>query len=208
MIKMKVVIIDNYDSFTYNLFQLTGTVTGVSPLVFSNDALSYGEFARLAPDAVIISPGPGNPLNRSDFGVCAEIIAKTRLPLLGVCLGHQGIAGSFGGTIVYAPEVMHGRTSAVFHNGDKLFSDIPQGFTAVRYHSLMVDKHSFPGELSITAWTDDGIVMGLRHRERPLWGVQFHPESIGTEHGETVLRNFLVMAKRHRYIDKSIKGKR
>lgn len=193
---MKIIIIDNYDSFTYNLFQSVAELTGVVPDVFYNDTISWQQFERLKPDAVIISPGPGDPKNKKDFGICKEIILHTTVPLLGVCLGHQGIAEAFGGKISYAPEVMHGRTSKIFHTEKELFHTIPQGFDAVRYHSLMVADTDFPKSLIKTAWTDDGVIMGLQHVERPLYGIQFHPESIGTSWGKTLVANFLESVKK------------
>jgi len=188
---MKIVIIDNYDSFTYNLYQYVAEVSASIPLVFFNDRVSFSHLLKLNPRGIIISPGPGNPNNKADFGVSGEIIQKTQVPLLGVCLGHQGIGAIFGAKVIQAPEIMHGRTSKIFHNGKDLFAKVPQGFTAVRYHSLAITQ--LPKELEQTAWTKEGTVMGIRHKQRPLWGVQFHPESIGTQHGKILLKNFLTM---------------
>ncbi len=188
---MKILIIDNYDSFTYNLFQYVAELTGIVPEVFYNDTISWEQFASLQPDAVIISPGPGNPTKQQDFGISKEIILRTTVPLLGVCLGHQGIAAAFGGKITHAPEVMHGRTSKIFHVGTELFTTLPQGFEAVRYHSLMVSEKDFPQSLVKTAWTNEGVIMGLKHVNRPLYGIQFHPESVGTVSGKKLLENFL-----------------
>ncbi len=188
---MKILIIDNYDSFTFNLYQLVGEITKTTPIVSKNDKLTYQQFLTINPEAVIISPGPGNPGNKKDFGISSEIIAKAQIPILGVCLGHQGIGAIFGGKILYAPEVMHGRTSNIYHDGTGLFQHIPQGFTAVRYHSLIIDEKSLPKDINKTAWTKSNIIMGIQHTTRPLWGVQFHPESIGTEYGKTLMENFL-----------------
>ncbi|MEA2828271.1 MAG: para-aminobenzoate synthetase [Actinomycetota bacterium] len=190
---MDVLLIDNYDSFTFNLFQLIGSILGVAPRVVRNDEVGPDELYRMRPDAVVISPGPGHPGRERDFGVSKAAIADLGVPLLGVCLGHQGLAQHFGADVREAPEVMHGRTSEITHDGSPLFAGIPQRFRAVRYHSLAV-WGPLPDELALTAWTDDGVTMGIRHRTRLLWGVQFHPESIGTEHGERLLRNFLDLA--------------
>ena len=186
---MKTLLIDNYDSFTYNLFQLLAEVNGEEPLVVRNDAASWDELARLGCDNVVISPGPGRPERVGDFGVCAEAIRRSELPLLGVCIGHQGLGALHGAAVVSAPEPMHGRISAVLHDDAPLFAGIPREFAAVRYHSLCVEQ-PLPPELRGTAWTSDGVLMALEHRERPLWGVQFHPESVCTEHGRRLLENF------------------
>jgi para-aminobenzoate synthetase len=187
---MKTLIVDNYDSFTYNLYQLVGKITATLPIVIANDQLTWEQIENLAPDNIILSPGPGHPANDRDFGVCRRILLESKVPVFGVCLGLQGMAHVFGGQVTHAPEPMHGRTSPIYHDGSALFTDIPQGFLAVRYHSLIVG-HPIPDCLRLTAWTQDNLVMGLEHRERPLWSVQFHPESIGSEHGEKLLRNFL-----------------
>jgi para-aminobenzoate synthetase len=187
---MKILIVDNYDSFTYNLYQLVGKITGEAPLVIHNDKLSWSQFLELAPDKVILSPGPGRPENERDFGICSQILRDSQVPVLGVCLGLQGMAHVFGGRIVAAPEPIHGRPSAIHHDGSGIFEGIPQGFHAIRYHSLMVQQ-PVPEVFRTTAWTEDNLIMGLEHRERPMWAVQFHPESIATEHGERLLRNFL-----------------
>ena len=194
---MKTLLIDNYDSFTYNLFQLLAEVNGEEPLVVRNDAGSWDELARLDCDNVVISPGPGRPGRVEDFGVCAEAIRRSELPLLGVCIGHQGLGALHGAAVVPAPEPMHGRVSAVLHDDAPLFAGIPREFAAVRYHSLCVEQ-PLPGELRATAWTSDGVLMALEHRERPLWGVQFHPESICAEHGRRLLENFRDLSKRFR----------
>lgn len=193
---MKIIIIDNYDSFTYNLYHYTAEITGVIPQVFYNDKLSWEQFKQYNPDAVIISPGPGSPTKKKDFGISGEIIKKTKLPLLGVCLGHQGIGAMFGAKIAQAPEIMHGRTSNIYHIGTGIFEGIPQGFSAVRYHSLIIDRKTLSNDLIPTAWTEDDILMGIQHRKKPLYGVQFHPESIGTIWGKQILKNFLTQEKK------------
>jgi para-aminobenzoate synthetase len=187
---MKILIVDNYDSFTYNLYQLVGKITGTAPIVLRNDELTWAQFLELAPDNVILSPGPGHPDNARDFGICRQILLESRVPVLGVCLGLQGMASVFGGKVVHAPEPIHGRTSRIRHDGSMLFDGIPQYFEGVRYHSLIVAQ-PVPDCLRVTAWTGDKLVMALEHRDRPMWGVQFHPESIGTEHGGRLLRNFI-----------------
>ena len=182
-------VIDNYDSFTYNLVQYFGQL-GVEQRVFRNDQITVEQALALNPDRVMISPGPCTP---TEAGVsCAMIEAFAgRKPLLGVCLGHQAIGQVFGGKVVRAPSLMHGKTSPVFHDGRDLFLGMPNPFAATRYHSLVVDRPSIPDCLKVTAWTDDGLIMGLRHRELPVWGVQFHPESYVTEQGLDILANFL-----------------
>jgi len=192
---MPALIVDNYDSFTYNLVHAVAEITTCAPIVVRNDELNWDEVQRLDIDAVIISPGPGRPDNPRDFGMSARLIAEATVPLLGVCLGHQGIAQHFGGSVVRAAEPVHGRGAEIFHDGDELFAGVPNPFTAIRYHSLLVDE-SLPDCLRKIAWTPDGLIMALRHVERPIWGVQFHPESICTEYGTTILRNFLKAPKR------------
>ncbi len=192
---MRTLLIDNYDSFTYNLYQLLGEVNGQPPVVVRNDAdWAAVEIDRF--DAIVVSPGPGRPERPSDFGTSAHAIRESGLPLLGVCLGHQGICHALGGQVEHAPQPMHGRISAVQHTGVGLFEGLPSPFSAVRYHSLAVAD--VPRELEIVAWSADDVVMGLRHRTRPLWGVQFHPESICTEYGRELLANFRDLALAHR----------
>jgi anthranilate synthase/aminodeoxychorismate synthase-like glutamine amidotransferase len=186
---VKTLLIDNYDSYTFNLYQLLAELNGDEPLVVRNDECDWTELARLPVENIVISPGPGAPEKRADFGVCADVLRKARIPVLGVCLGHQGLGAVYGARIAPAPVAMHGRLSRIYHNEDTLFIDLPQGFRAVRYHSLVVTE-PLPPWLERIAWTMDGIVMGLRHTSRPLWGVQFHPESIATEYGRMMLTNF------------------
>ncbi len=183
-----ILIIDNYDSFTYNLAQYLGEL-GAAPLVRRNDAITLDEIEALGPDRIVISPGPGRP---EDAGVTVAVITRfgPRVPLLGVCLGHQGIGVAFGGTVVRAAELMHGKVSSVHHDGRGVFRGVSQPFTAGRYHSLVVAE-PIPEALEIAARTDDGTIMGLRHRHFPVHGVQFHPESVLTGEGRQVLRNFL-----------------
>ena len=185
----RVLVIDNYDSFVYNLVQYLGEL-GAEPLVHRCDALTLEQIVELDPDAVLISPGPGRP---EDAGVSNAVIEHFagRRPVLGVCLGHQCIGQVYGGRVVRAPEVMHGKTSLVHHDGVGVFAGLPSPFEATRYHSLVVDRDTLPEVLEVTAWTDDGVVMGLRHRELGVEGVQFHPESVLTARGHDLLRNFL-----------------
>jgi len=187
----RVLVVDNYDSFVYNLVQYLGEL-GAEPLVHRHDELSLAEIDALEPDAVLISPGPGRP---EDAGLSNEVIRRFagRRPVLGVCLGHQCLGQVYGAEVVRAAEIMHGKTSFIHHTGVGVFAGLPSPFEATRYHSLVVDRGSVPAELEITAWTDDGTVMGLRHRhhEIPVEGVQFHPESILTASGHDLLRNFL-----------------
>ena len=185
-------MLDNYDSFTYNLAQHLG-VLGAWPTVIRNDALSLSDVRRLAPERVVLSPGPGNPERREVFGVCREVVLELggRVPILGVCLGHQGIAAAFGARIVRAPQPMHGKASPIEHSGEGLFRGLPPRFSAMRYHSLSVDEATLPPELAVTARSDDGTIMAIAHRTRPIYGLQFHPESIGTGVGLEILRHFL-----------------
>jgi para-aminobenzoate synthetase len=186
---MRTLIIDNYDSFTYNLFQLLGEINGRPPVVLKNDDQAMWDHLDLDDfDNVVISPGPGRPERARDFGLGRHAIMSLSHPLLGVCLGHQGLCHLMGGSVGHAPEAMHGRLSAVYHDGSELFTGIPSPFRAVRYHSLLVSH--LPDDLEATATTADGLLMAVRHRSRPMWGVQFHPESIATEHGRQLLENF------------------
>ena len=193
-----ILLIDNYDSFTFNLFQYLGEL-GAEVKVVRNDALSVDEALALKPEKIVISPGPGTP---DDAGISLELIRRSPVPVLGVCLGHQALGQVFGGKVVRAPKLMHGKTSEIRHDGRTVFSGLPDPFTATRYHSLVVAPETVPDCLEVSAWTDGGVVMGLRHKERPLEGVQFHPESILTAAGKDLLRNFLglgarVSIKRH-----------
>jgi len=186
----RVLVIDSYDSFVYNLVQYLGEL-GADPIVHRNDAITVADAVALAPDAVLLSPGPGRP---EDAGILIDAIqafAQHGTPVLGVCLGHQAIGQAFGGRVVRAPHLMHGKTSLVHHTDTGVFAGLPDPLEATRYHSLVVDRHDLPHELEITATTDDGVIMGLRHRTLPVEGVQFHPESILTVAGHDLLRNFL-----------------
>jgi len=182
-------LIDNYDSFTYNLYQYLGEL-GQETRVIRHDEMSADEAMALGPERIVISPGPGTP---DQAGITLDVIRKAagRIPLLGVCLGHQALGQAFGGRVIRAPKVMHGKTSEIHHDGRSIFAGLPEPFTATRYHSLIVERASVPECLEISAWTADGIVMGLRHKEHALEGVQFHPESILTSAGKDLLRNFL-----------------
>ena len=184
-------IIDNYDSFTYNLVQYFGELR-VEQTVVRNDAITVDEIKKLHPAGIVISPGPCTP---SEAGISVEVIRQLSagVPILGVCLGHQSIGEAFGGKVVRAEKIFHGKTSPILHTQTGLFKGLPSPFTATRYHSLIVERSSFPKELSITAWTEDGTIMGLQHVSRPTVGVQFHPESIATTHGKEILKNFLKM---------------
>jgi para-aminobenzoate synthetase len=189
VIPLPVLIIDNYDSFTFNLVHAVAEIAGETPVVIRNDEMPWDEIARLDFDRIIISPGPGRPDRKRDFGVSRDAILNARVPLLGVCLGHQGIASLFGGEVRQVAPV-HGRASEITHANDPLFAGIPERFAAIRYHSLAV-MEPLPAELRKIAWAEDGTVMALRHVTRPLWGVQFHPESVCSEYGRELLRNFL-----------------
>jgi anthranilate synthase component 2 len=182
-------MIDNYDSFTYNLVQYFGEL-GQDVRVFRNDAITLKEIAAMAPDYLVISPGPCSP---KEAGISVDAIKEFagKLPILGVCLGHQSIGYAFGGEIVHAKQLMHGKLSPVHHANVGIFSGLPNPFTATRYHSLAIRRETLPACLEVTAWTDDGEIMGVRHKEFPIQGVQFHPESIMTEHGHAMLKNFL-----------------
>ncbi|MFO0693167.1 MAG: aminodeoxychorismate/anthranilate synthase component II [Polyangiales bacterium] len=184
-----VVVVDNYDSFTYNLVQYLAEL-GADVRVFRNDAIDVGGIEALGPDGILISPGPGTP---DESGVSLDVlrVLSGKVPILGVCLGHQSIGQVFGGKVIRAPRLMHGRTSPIHHHGQGVFRGLPSPFTATRYHSLIVERESLPACLEITAWTAEQEIMGLRHRELAVEGVQFHPESFLTEHGHTMLRNWL-----------------
>ncbi len=185
-------MIDNYDSFTYNLVQYLQEL-GEEVEVVRNDKIDVAGILRLAPRRLVISPGPCSP---AEAGISVEAIRELagRIPLLGVCLGHQAIGHAFGGRVIRAGVLMHGKTSPILHDGEGLFRGLSNPFTATRYHSLIVERESLPTELKVTAWTEDGTIMGLEHREHPVWGVQFHPESILTAEGKRLLENFLKMS--------------
>lgn len=189
---MKTLVIDNYDSFVFNLVQYIGELGG-NPVVFRNDEITLEKAKELNPTHIIISPGPGHPADENYFGVSSTIIKEMgkETPLLGVCLGHQGITTTFGGKVIKAPSIMHGKTSKVTHNQSKLFKNISNPFTAMRYHSLISDSKTFPQELEVTSQTEDGIIMSLQHKTYPIYGVQFHPESIGSPEGKQMIKNFL-----------------
>ena len=187
-------LIDNYDSFTYNLVHYLGEL-GADVRVVRNDALDVQAAMALQPQAIVLSPGPCDP---SAAGICLPLTlaaAEARIPLLGVCLGHQTIGQAFGGTVVRCPEIVHGKTGTMHHAGQGAFAGLPSPFAATRYHSLIVDRATLPDCLEVTAWLNDGTIMGLRHREHLIEGVQFHPESIASEHGHSLLRNFLDAAR-------------
>ncbi len=186
---MRVLLIDNYDSFTYNLYQYLSEL-GATVEVARNDQISVGEVAARRPDRIVISPGPCTP---AEAGISIDVIRElgSQIPILGVCLGHQAIGAAYGGAVVRAPLVMHGKLSPIYHRGQGVFAGLPSPFLATRYHSLIVRREDLPAELEVTAWTEDGIIMGLRHRSLPVEGVQFHPESIMTEGGKQMLANFL-----------------
>lgn len=194
---LRTLLVDNHDSFTYNLFHLLAEASGAEPAVLRNDEPlpGGGPDPEAGFDAVVLSPGPGHPGRERDFGICAEIVARGAVPTLGVCLGHQGLAHGHGGTVARAPEPVHGLPDLVHHDGEDLFAGLPDPFHAVRYHSLLVTD--LPPELEATAWTGDGLLMGLRHRRLPQWGVQFHPESACSEHGLRLVANFLAMAEEY-----------
>jgi para-aminobenzoate synthetase len=193
---MRTLLIDNYDSFTYNLYQLLAETNGAEPIVVRNDEATWDELERLEFDNVVLSPGPGRPERVRDFGVCAEAVLRSEVPLLGVCLGHQGLCWAHGATVAAAPEPVHGRTSAVIRGDSPLFAGLPREFQVVRYHSLCVEQ-PLPPELEPIAATADGVLMAVAHRTRPQWGLQFHPESICTQHGPALLANFRDLTVRH-----------
>jgi len=189
----KVLVIDNYDSFVYNLVQYLGELNA-EPIVKRHDAITIDEVEDMSPHALLISPGPGNP---KQAGISVDLIkwAAGKIPVLGICLGHQCIGEAWGGKIIHAPQVMHGKTSLISHNKSGLFKDIESPFNATRYHSLMVDPETFPDELEITAKTDDDLIMGLKHKQFEIHGLQFHPESILTSFGHKLIENFLLSVK-------------
>ncbi|OUI99765.1 aminodeoxychorismate/anthranilate synthase component II [Acetobacter sp. DsW_54] len=188
-----ILLIDNYDSFTFNLVHYLGEL-GEECDVRRNDTLSVAEAMALAPDAIVLSPGPCSP---NEAGICCDLIAAAagKIPVFGVCLGHQSIGQVFGAQVVRSPTPMHGKISPVFHNGTDVFEGLPSPFNATRYHSLTLEPSSIPDDLEVTAWTADGVIMGVRHKLHPISGVQFHPESIASEHGHDLLRNFLTHAR-------------
>ena len=186
---MRILLLDNYDSFTYNLFQYLSEL-GASVEVHRNDEIEIDEIRELAPDKIVISPGPCTP---AEAGISLPLVRElgVEIPILGVCLGHQAIGAAFGGRVIRAPEPVHGKLSPILHEGQGVFAGVPSPFEATRYHSLIVERASLPSALEITAQTEDGLIMGLRHRDLPVEGIQFHPESYTTEHGKQLLRNFL-----------------
>jgi len=188
---MKLLMIDNYDSFTYNLVQYFGEL-GAEVLVHRNDEISLADMAALKPSHLVVSPGPCSPAE-AGISVAAIQHFAGKLPILGVCLGHQSIGAAFGGRIIRAQQLMHGKTSLIHTTQQGVFADLPKDFTVNRYHSLAIEPSTCPSDLEVTAWTDDGEIMGVRHRSLPIEGVQFHPESILTEHGHALLNNFLKM---------------
>jgi para-aminobenzoate synthetase len=193
---MRTLLVDNHDSYTYNVFHLLAGVSGEEPIVVDNDAVSWRALSRWDFDAIVLSPGPGSPARWHDFCVCNDILRYSEIPVLGICLGHQGLGHLLAGKVSSAPEAMHGRLSRIHHQDDGLFAGIPQDFPVVRYHSLAITDMGPDG--NVTAWADDGVVMGIEHRRRPMWGVQFHPESIATEHGARLVENFYGLARRLR----------
>ena len=188
-----ILMIDNYDSFTYNLVHYLGEL-GEKVLVFRNDKITIEDVGKLNPDMVVISPGPCTP---KEAGISVDLIKEFtgRIPILGVCLGHQSIGYAFGGNIVRAKRLLHGKTSQIYHDGKSIYEGVPTPFEATRYHSLLVEGSSLPDELEVTAWTNEDEIMGIRHKEYLIEGVQFHPESILTKHGKDLLRNFIRIAK-------------
>jgi para-aminobenzoate synthetase len=193
---MRTLLVDNHDSYTYNVFHLLAGVAGEEPIVVDNDAVSWRALSRWDFDAIVLSPGPGSPERWHDFCVCNDILRYSEIPVLGICLGHQGLGHLLNGKVSSAPEAMHGRLSRIHHEDDGLFEGIPQDFPVVRYHSLAITGMGPDGH--VTAWADDGVVMGIEHRRRPMWGVQFHPESVATEHGARLVENFYSLARKLR----------
>ena len=188
-----ILLIDNYDSFTFNLYHFLGEV-GAQCEVWRNDKITVGQVLALQPEAIVLSPGPCTP---NEAGICLDLIAAAagRVPLIGVCLGHQSIGQAFGGRVVRALQPMHGKVSDIIHTGTDILAGLPSPFSATRYHSLIVERDTMPDVLVPTAWTEDGIVMAMHHRTLPVFGVQFHPESIASEHGHRILANFLAVAR-------------
>ena len=188
---MKILVIDNYDSFTFNLVQLLGRYEH-DLIIKRNDEITEEEIEELKPDKILISPGPGKP---EDSNISVTVIEKfgNKIPIMGVCLGHQAIGMVYGGKVVKAPVLMHGKTSSIFHDGKTIFSEIEQGFNATRYHSLIVERNSLPDTMEITAQTQDGLIMGIRHKSFPVEGIQFHPESILTKVGHNLIKNWLAI---------------
>ena len=191
---MRTLLVDNHDSYTYNVFHLLAAASGEEPVVVNNDAVSWRVLSRSKFDAFVLSPGPGRPERWHDFGVCRDILSYSEVPVLGICLGHQGIGNLLEGGVASAPQPMHGRLSHVRHRGTGIFAGVPQDFSVVRYHSLAITGPVGP-EGHVVAWADDGVVMGVEHDSRPIWGVQFHPESIGTPSGAALVRNFIAAAE-------------
>lgn len=196
---MKILVIDNYDSFVYNIAQILGEL-GAEPIVVRNNQITLVDIKAMNPDGIVISPGPGHPADRRYFGVCTDVITELgpKTPILGVCLGHQGIVHAFGGKVINAKKVRHGKTSTIqFTAEDRLFESVANPFKATRYHSLVADQNEIPGCLEVTARAlDDGEIMGIRHKKYPIEGVQFHPESVLTSEGRRILSNFLSMVKK------------
>ena len=188
---MNVLILDNYDSFTYNLYQQVGRLIAGTPTVFRNDEIDLEGIKKLAPDRIVVSPGPGHPENDRDFGVCKDVILELgqSVPILGVCLGHQGMIHHLGGRVVRAPSIVHGKMWTVTHDGRGMFDGLPEKIEVMRYHSLVGEE--IPDTLEVTAQTDDGLVMAVRHKTWPMHGLQFHPESVGTPLGDEMLRRFI-----------------
>jgi anthranilate synthase/aminodeoxychorismate synthase-like glutamine amidotransferase len=188
-----ILVIDNYDSFTFNIVQFLGEISDKELVVYRNDALTIQEIQAMSPDAILISPGPCTP---KEAGISVDVIKYlgSAIPVLGVCLGHQSIGYAYGGNVIRAPYLMHGKISQIYHQGDSIFKGLPIPFNATRYHSLIIERSSCPDCLQIIAETDDGLIMGVRHKESPVYGVQFHPESILTDGGKVLLKNFLDLA--------------
>lgn len=195
---MKILVIDNYDSFVYNIAQILGEL-GAEPIVVRNDKITVEQVRAMNPDGIVISPGPGHPADRKYFGVCTDVIREIgqKTPILGVCLGHQGIVHAFGGKVINAKKVRHGKTSPIQYSSNRLFENIANPFKATRYHSLVAEQDTIPNCLEVTARAlDDGEIMGIKHKEYPIEGVQFHPESVLTGEGRKMLQNFITMVKR------------